>query len=242
MKFSAQFAAFLARSLELHEREAVLGDLAEARESGISAAWQVLTLAARRQLGLWRSSTTPALAFVLLAPTAVILSAVAGYASHLATIYGWLYLSNWTPEYLTNAGARADLWRYLKVALEFGGAMAAWSWAAGFAAGSLARRAIPGLGLAAAIVLFALQPTNHGVSYGVNDAAFRSLFAGWLLPIFVRGALIVTPAWAGLAQGSRWTVFGAGSPRAGALRLVAFALALAATAWLDWTFRVHRLP
>lgn len=92
MKFSAQFAAFLARSLELHEREAVLGDLAEARESGISAAWQVLTLAARRQLGLWRSSTTPALAFVLLAPTAVILSAVAGYASHLATIYGWLYL------------------------------------------------------------------------------------------------------------------------------------------------------
>jgi len=242
MKFSAWLTSLVARSLEPHEREAVVGDLAEARESGLRAVWQILTLAVRRQLGMWRSGATPALALVLLAPTAVILSAVAGYASHLATIYGWMYFSNWTPEYLTNAGARADLWGYLKVALGFAGAMAAWSWAAGFAAGSLARRAIPSLGLLAAILLFALQPTNHGVSYGVNDAAFRSLFAGWVLPIFVRGALIVTPALAGLAHGCRWTIFNTASPRTHAFRLSAFAVTLAATAWLDWTFRVHRLP
>jgi hypothetical protein len=218
--------------------EAVLGDLAEAHESGYRAAYQVLTVAARRQVAMGRTRNSAA-ALLVIAPTVLILRAVAGHMSHLATIYGWLYLSNWTSDYLTNPGARSDLWHNFRVALEFGGAVAGWSWAAGFAAGSLARRAIPSVGLVAATLLFATQATNHGASFGVNDAAFGSLFAGWLLPILVRGALIVAPTWMGLANGARWSALAPANLRA--LRLGALAVTLAATALLDWAFRLHRL-
>jgi hypothetical protein len=241
-----RLTACFARTLEPEEREAVLGDLAESQEAGLRAVWEVLNLAARRQAGIWRRWRPWPVAIVLVIPTALILSAVAGYMSHLAGIYGWMYLANWESSYLTNPGARADLLHYLTVALTYSGAVAAWSWAAGFAAGSLARRAVPGIGLLAALTLFAVQPNAHGISFGVNDAAFHSLVTAWLLPVLTRALLILLPAFGGLALGSRWTVFqrpsGPARRAAYAVRPLLLAATLIATAVLDWSFRLRRLP
>jgi hypothetical protein len=117
------------------EREAVLGDLTEYGESGVSAIANVLGLVVRRQtaafldLRLWL-----AVAFVIL-PVSYLLSAIAQTAAGEGAVYSWMYLNNWDWALTRNPG----FWYVLReTAMNFGITclvLACWSWSAGFLIG-----------------------------------------------------------------------------------------------------------
>jgi len=90
--------------LDGRDRDAVRGDLDEAGVTGARALREILGLIVRRQLMSW-TEWRPWVGLVALAmPLGFLLGAIARVWADTGAIYAWLYIDNWTSEYLDSAG------------------------------------------------------------------------------------------------------------------------------------------
>jgi hypothetical protein len=194
--------------LERDEHTAVYGDLVEARASTGRALMEVGGLVVRRQAALWVGWRPWLALFTIVLPLGFLLSAssrwFASFAAHL-----WIYvrLGEWS--YLTFPGWRHDVIEAVVTSLAGFGALAVWSWTAGFVLARLSRRAWWTLGLALAAIVF-----------GTIGAA--SSWQGFSLTPMVRLVLVLLPVWSGLRRGITGNAIGA--VRAIAVTVAAVAL------------------
>ena len=189
--------------LNVDERDAVRGDLAESGETGREALGQTLGLVVRRQLALcgsWR----PWLALALLTPLGLRLTRETARWAHTGAIYLWLYAGNWRAADMANSGfwrllAREALTLLLPALLLF-----AASAGVGVGLALIARRsAFAAAALYVATLWFAsFTAPPHG-DFGANAAAFQSLFYRALFPAIVQLALVIAPALIGISQTRR---------------------------------------
>jgi hypothetical protein len=121
----------LARLLARHDREAVLGDLAEGEESAWRGVVDVIGLVVRRQAELWRSWRPWVAAFGLALPFSFLLM---GFSLSVSGRYQRL-LTLSQPSGMS-AGAELGLLVCQLVLL------AGWSWSGGFVVGALSRRTL----------------------------------------------------------------------------------------------------
>ena len=182
----------MARCLVPAERDAVLGDLAEAEGSVWAAARDVLGLIARRQAGLWKA-WRPWLALVgvsVLAgepvrALALRLQVDAGQQLSTYAKYGVWYGTGLTPA------------QQAMVLLCLAAALTGWSWTCGFAMGSLAGRAawitclvfgvvvMSGPGIAGLLLLPAWIGARSGVRRRVLSVRAACVVAAAILTLTV---------------------------------------------------------
>jgi hypothetical protein len=123
----------LAVLLEREEREAVLGDLAEANESGRQALFAVLGLIIRRQVGLWRGWRPWLAAFGLAVPSSFLLM---GFSLSVSEAYQRLIGSTVLKTTGLTIGPGVCL-LLCNIVLLVG-----WAWTGGFVVGSISRRTL----------------------------------------------------------------------------------------------------
>ena len=202
----------VSRMLEPGERDAVLGDFAESGETGRQALCGLLGLVVRRQAALWKG-WRPWLAFVGLgAPIGLLIGLFSRHVAAGSAVISWMYLDNWTWTYVTNAGARLDLVRNSAAIFNEYVTVICWSWASGFALGSLSRRAIPISGaLFCLVVLLAetvQEPARLYNEHGdPNSAVFSLTFYRLIFPLILLAFLVLLPAVWGMRQGLQLTPF-----------------------------------
>jgi hypothetical protein len=132
----------LAGALEPGEREAVLGDLAEANEPSAQALRDLAGLVARRQLTLWKQWQPWLVLIAIVIPLGFMLGIHRRSMANLSLVFLWRYvslgtfqlsdLSDWQFSMNLAATVGRSLWIWIS------GCCAAW--AAGFAVATLARR------------------------------------------------------------------------------------------------------
>lgn len=183
------------RLLEREEREAVRGDLVEARESAWQALWDVLGLVIRRQTLLWKNWRPWLAAFGLALPGSFLLM---GFSLSVSSAYQRIF----DPETTVSAG----LWLFACNVL----LLIAWAWTGGFVVGSLSRRTVwvsAALSFAPCLFCFTrfrmeslsrfclllfLLPAIWGVHRGLRIAQIR-LSAAIALALAV--TVLTIPAW-----------------------------------------------
>ncbi len=133
----------VSRMLELDERDAVQGDLAESGETGRQALYAILGLTLRRQAELWKNWRPWLILMSLVVPLAWLLSIAARLTANMSAVYLWSYLNNWDWTLLRYA----TFWYILRDAVIAVSGQCAilvcWSWSAGFVLGCVSRRAMP---------------------------------------------------------------------------------------------------
>jgi hypothetical protein len=117
------FVEVAAQLLEPREREAVLGDLAEAGETNWHGLLGVLGLVIHRETILWKSWRPWLAAFGLSMPASFLLM-------------GFSLSVSWSYQHYADAGA--GLWALMSEIF----LLIAWSWTSGFVVGSLSRRTL----------------------------------------------------------------------------------------------------
>ncbi len=198
----------VSRFLERDEREAVLGDLAESRQSGPRALLDVLDVVIRRQARLWMTWRPWLVLFALILPVGMLLSIVSRQTSDLSAIYLWMYANNWDAALTHNPGfwhlfaetAVSIFISYLT--------LACWSWTGGFVLGSLSRATSALNSLLLCVILFFGQVIGapdyfaffRDRAFGglhlpdVNAAVFEVGFYRVVLPVIVQIVLVAIPA------------------------------------------------
>jgi hypothetical protein len=236
--------------LDLAERDAVCGDLAESGESESQVLRQLLGLVLRRRaacLLVWRPWLT---LFTLVIPLSVLVSLVSRRTADHSAIYLWLYINNWNWTTIHNPGFWRELAQCAPDVLLSCLAVACWSWTTGLLVGRFARRtlwfAAPVFftaGLAVGLLgipsffghILVLQRARD---FRGNSAVFLELFYRQLFPQCVQLFLVVLPAWRGMIQGRRMDWF---ARRDQVFLLIAAATAmgtLLGTNLLWWQMRV----
>lgn len=134
-KFSAGLSTVevAARLLGHEDREAVLGDLAEAGESVWRGVAEVLGLVARRQAELWKSWRPWTAAFGLALPFSFLLM---GFSLSVSWTYQHLMAARVLPSKGLTPGLELGLLICQLLLL------ASWAWTGGFVVGSLSRRTL----------------------------------------------------------------------------------------------------
>jgi hypothetical protein len=183
--------------LERDEREAVLGDLAEAEVSAVSSLLAVLNLALRREFELWTSWRPWAASLGLALPVSLFLM---GFS--LAVSSGFARLM-----YVPIAGPFA--FSLLAIPLARIVLLICWGWMAGFAVGVISRRTLwasalaccapcvlclsewPGSWVSGMQLLLFLAPALWGVRSGLRKIR---LGAGWAV-FFATTAMFVPLMW-----------------------------------------------
>jgi hypothetical protein len=124
---------YVSRMLSPSEREAVLGDLAEAGDSGWQGLLGVLGLVFRREALLWKSWRPWLAGFGVALPSSFLLMGA-------SLSVGWSYMRLLCPELLQ----QASLTRLSATVVLLGQALLliGWSWTGGFVVGSLSRRTL----------------------------------------------------------------------------------------------------
>jgi len=153
-------ALWLSSTLEWPEREAAVGDLAEAGENGGRALVNVFGLVMRRQAAGWKDSQLWVVLFILVIPFSFMLCTVAQGVAGLSAVYTWMYANNWDWELLKNFG----FWYVLGDAamqLSLDCLMVAcWSWSAGFLLGCIRKPLQPAMRRALLLLLPLFQFVN----------------------------------------------------------------------------------
>jgi hypothetical protein len=124
---------YASRLLAPSEREAVLGDLAEAHESAWQGLLSVLGLVFRREVLLWKSWRPWLAGFGLALPSSFLLMSASMSVS-------WSYMRLLCPELLLQASLTRP--SATVVLLGQGLVLIGWSWTGGFVVGSLSRRTL----------------------------------------------------------------------------------------------------
>lgn len=200
-------AEIAARLLERDEREAVLGDLAEAREGSSEKLFGVLGLVLRRQAMLWKNWRPWLAGFGVALPSSFVLMGVSVSVS-------WSYQRLLCPELLKAAsltlgsGLMVLLWQALL--------LIGWAWTGGFVVGSASRRTLwasavlcysPCLfclsrfrieSLSRLCLLLFLLPAIWGVSQGLRIAKMK---LGPALILALAITVLMIPAW---SAGEHW--------------------------------------
>ncbi len=227
----------VSRFLQHDEREALLGDLEESRQTGPRALLDVLDVVIRRQARLWMTWRPWLILFALILPVGMLLSIVSRQTSDLSAIYLWMYANNWDAALTHNPG----FWRlFAETAVSIFISyltLACWSWTGGFVLGSLSRTMGTLNSLLLCLILFFGQVIGapdyfayfHDKAFGnlhlpdANAAVFEVGFYRVVLPVIVQIVLVAIPALWGFRLAT-----GMGKLR----RLVSTALWAAATATL----------
>lgn len=169
----------VSRFLEHDEREAVLGDLEESRQTGPRALLDVLDVVIRRQARLWMGWRPWLVLFGMILPIGMLLSILSRQTSDRSAVYLWMYANNWDAALTHNPG----FWRLFaeSMASVFIAylTLACWSWSGGFVLGSLSRAMSALNSLLLSLILF------FGEIIGApRYSAFvhEKLFAGLRLP------------------------------------------------------------
>jgi hypothetical protein len=235
-----RMALSASRMLSVPDRDAVLGDLAEAGESGGAALRSVLGLVAWRQAECW-NDWAPWLGLVgLAAPLGILLTVLSRRVADHSAIYLWLYVNNWSSMFVENAAFRHDL---LETLAGFGFICSMsifWAWTGGFALGLVSRGATAVNGAILCLVSVAVELSagpQSGVS-GVHAAVFEAAFYRVVFPWIVQTVLAVIPALWGMRAGAHWA---AGGTMRRTVPLLAASLAAAAVGFQVWILRVGRL-
>ena len=179
-----RLANLLSHSLEFHERDAVLGDLAESGPTGARAFCDVLSLVVRRQAALWKD-WRPWVALVAVvgpAATMLCLNSFALWRSY--DLYFWIGRNYRNIDTAILQETHISLLNGVVLMLRGSIVMACFAWTTGFVLGSLARRTIWIIG-----ALFCLTMLFGGVHFG---------FAPRLMQ-----ALVVVPSLLGMHLGLR---------------------------------------
>ena len=210
---------WLAEFLSPPEREAVLGDLIENRDSAGRAMANVLGLVVRRNMAvLWDLRLWLAVAFIVL-PVSYLLSAIAQGTAGEGAVYSWMYLNNWDWALTKNPG----FWHVLReTATNFGVTcllLACWSWSAGFVMGRFSKVVLQAsrntfiLLLAASFAGDApdrlihfwaflhglpLAPSLPDTHAPITANVFYRVFFPWI----VLTILVIVPAFSGIKQGN----------------------------------------
>ena len=221
----------LLRALDHDERIAVEGDLAESGETASQAFRQVLGLAVRREAAPWKS-WYPWASVAAAIPAARWLSDSSRYAADHTSIYLWMYVNNWVGEYVTNYGARADLFHFAaEIALGLA-MLAAYSAMIGVVLGYLSGRAFRTVAAAFCILLAAWPFLLTGAAasrHQPNAVVFALKQYSLLLPLLVQSVLVLLPTVWGMRLARRFPPSRFTSP--GALRICCvFAIVLGARA------------
>jgi hypothetical protein len=245
---AARLVDLASRMLDDDERNAVCGDLEEARIDGLRALRDVLGLVGRRQLLAW-AGWRPWLALALvIAPLGTLLSLVSRFWAYNGAIYAWLYVNNWTTAYLDSPGSRVEVAGHAAEFLLASLTLAGWSWTSGFVVAALARRSMWLCAALFCLVIFgpfgAIPQTSDQ-----HAAVFTLTFYRVVFPLLVRAALVVIPFLCGLWIGRRRAALPALKATLWPLALVAATaltmrgLEMSAAAWLHarsaW---LHLLP
>jgi hypothetical protein len=196
-----------ARLLERQEREAVLGDLVEARESAWDGLFGVLGLVVRRQALLWRSWRPWLAGFGVALPSSFLLMGESLSVS-------WSYQRLLCPDLLKAAsltlgsGFVVLLWQALL--------LIGWAWTGGFVVGSASRRTLwastllcysPCLfclsrfrieSLSKYCLLLFLLPAIWGVRRGLRSSRMK---LGPALILALAVTVLMIPAW---SAGQHW--------------------------------------
>lgn len=187
----------LSTLLDLAERDVLYGDLSESGEPAGAAFIQTIGLVARRQAELWRHWRPWAAALALAAPLAIVLAVFSQSVANHSAIYAWLYINNWTPLYLTNATARADLLHELTEVLLDYLLLAGVSCAAGFATGWISRRTAWLSGTLLCLIGILLNAAAPAAHPPWHAAVFSVTFYRVMFPLIVQTTLVCLPAaWA----------------------------------------------
>jgi len=191
----------LATLLEPREREAVMGDVAEAGLSGWSALRDVGGVVARRQAQLFQH---PRDWVMLLACCGVawLLGDLCARTSNRTAVDSWLYFNNWNWAYLNDPAFRGnvavDVPPLLFSLLKLGG----WSWMCGFILSTVSRAKTAAHAVAFLVVLFLFELQPARASGGVA-VVFSLTFYRVLLPLLIKMVLVVMPGWLGIRYGLR---------------------------------------
>src|SRR5690349_5591237 len=94
----------VSRFLEHDERDALLGDLAESRQTGPRAFLDVLDVVIRRQARLWITWRPWLYLLGLIVPVGMLLSILSRQTSDTSAIYLWMYVNNWDAALTQNPG------------------------------------------------------------------------------------------------------------------------------------------
>jgi len=200
-----------ARLLERDEREAVLGDLVEARESAWEGLFGVLGLVVRRQALLWKSCRPWLAGFGVALPNSFLLM---GASLSVSWSYQQLLCPNLLREASLTLGSGLMVLFYQAVLLT------GWAWTGGFVVGAASRRTLwastllcysPCLfclsrfrveSLSRFCLLLFLLPAIWGVRRGLRSSRMK-LGSALVLALVITALMI--PAWSG---GQGW-----GAPR-----------------------------
>ena len=198
----------VSRFLERDEREAVLGDLAESRQTGRRALLDVLDVVIRRQARLWMTWRPWIILFALILPVGMLLSILSRQTSDGSAIYLWMYANNWDAALTHNPG----FWRlFAETAVSIFISyltLACWSWTGGFVLGSLSRAMSTLNSLLLCLILFFGQVIGapdyfaffRDKTFGglhlpdANAAVFEVGFYRVVLPVIVQIVLVAIPA------------------------------------------------
>ena len=130
---AASLVKVAARLLEPDEREAVLGDLAEAGETAGKSLVEILGLAARRQIALWNDWRPWAATFAVTLPGTLLLMGVS-----LSISCTYQRLASLEPCPACAPTSQEDFVLLLCQVL----LLIAWSWSSGFVVGSVSQRTL----------------------------------------------------------------------------------------------------
>jgi hypothetical protein len=188
-----------ARFLSLRERDAVLGDLAEAHTSTARSLGELAGLLLARQKQAWsRGSTWFALAAVTL-PVAALLGVIFGRVATLTAIYGWLYAGNWTSLYLA-PGFRGDLAHHALVCGWACVSVASVAWTVGVLISSISRSALAAnaaMALLVTAIVGALVFNECAGSSTPNASVLHEATYRVWLPSLLLLAVVIAPGWLG---------------------------------------------
>jgi hypothetical protein len=206
-----------AQALDREEREAVLGDLAEAGGSEFQNFRAVAGLVWRRQAMEWRQWRPWIACLVLILPLGLFLSAVSRFTSQQTSVYLWLYVNNPGWDLLHNRGFWFELGNSTLLVSAVFVKLACWAWAAGFVIGCVTRKIWRSGYFSLVLVLFVgmvcasiyLSPYLEWVLRGRfpqdlpphDDPVSQIFFYRSLLPIIVQLFIVAVPAMAAMRHG-----------------------------------------
>lgn len=207
--------------LDVDEREAVRGDLAESGQTGVAALRDICGLLLRRQAQLWSNWQPWMILLLLIIPLGMLLSIVARLSSIEGAAYLWLYANNWDWSLLANRG----FWYVLfESALDLLGhylTLACFSWTAGFVLGRVSRRLTAtnrvlfclALPLAAIVgaprylaythhLFLARMGNAHAAPPPFRPASAAQMLYRSMFPLIVEVCLVAIPALWAMSQGA----------------------------------------
>jgi hypothetical protein len=202
-RFWSRLTDLVARALEPDEREAVSGDLLECGIDGAHAVLDVAGLVVRRHAAVWLDWRPWASLLGVVIPLGMLLSLLCRWWSESIAIDAFIYLHNGSWAYLSYPGWRHDV---LGAAANMGldcAALGCWSWATGFAIGSLSKAtAWVNASLFVLIVLGELLAVEQHHN-PFNLSVFALPFYEGVLPLLLRSMLVLFPALCGARRGRR---------------------------------------